>query len=321
MHGLARSLAVAAAALLALALAAPAAASPDAALLRAYQPVTIFDPAEEFRPTKVQAFVADSVLERFTGSSWVVVDSEPEPDTLPGPGTGVWRLNQEGCSPTLPIGGLACYGDAWRSGSGGDGVYGRVVRSADAIVLQYWFFYYANPYSYAYPASDFIWQAHEGDWEVVNVVLTADAEPVSVGYSQHCQGQRRDWASVQRHGTHPVVYVAAGSHANYFSAGVHPWNPVCIPPAAKLLFAQLGLPLPSDRAGSGDVAGPPESDGGVTPIHQFGSWADFPGFWGELQYLHAPVVGTVPFGTSPQGPGARRMWAEPVTAMAVWPEG
>jgi hypothetical protein len=296
-------------------------ASSDAELLRTYQPVTIFDPAEQFRPSKVQPFVADSVLERFTGTSWVVVDADPEPGTLPGPGTGVWRLNQEACSPTAAIGGLGCYVDGSSSGGGGDGVYGRAVRSADAIVLQYWFFYYDNTYSYTSPASDFIWQAHEGDWELVNVVLTGQGEPVSVGYSQHCLGQRRAWAAVPRLGTHPVVHVADGSHANYFSAGVHPWNPACIPLQAQLLFAQLGLPLPSDRTGAGEVAGPPEAAGGVTPIHAFGPWVDFPGFWGELQYLHAPVVGTVPFGTSPLGPAGRPIWDDPLAAMAAWPAG
>ncbi len=43
----------------ALALAAPAvaqAATPNAQLLRTYQPVTRFDPAERFRPTSIQSF-------------------------------------------------------------------------------------------------------------------------------------------------------------------------------------------------------------------------------------------------------------------------
>jgi hypothetical protein len=51
------------------------------------------------------------------------------------------------------------------------------------------------------------------------------------------------------------------------------------------------------------VAGPPAAGGGVTPIHRLGeeepSWLLFPGFWGELQYFHAPFVGTVVFW--PQG--------------------
>lgn len=321
-----RRAAVAAVALLALMLAGPAAAgTPDAQLLRTYQPVTVFDPHEPFRPSKVQPFVRDSVLERFDGTSWVVVDPDPEPGDLPGPGTGVWRLNQASCSPAAFLGGLACYASAAGRGSGGDAVYGRVVRSGGSTVLQYWYFYYDNTYSYEYPASDFIWQAHEGDWEVVNVVLGAAGEPSFVGYSQHCLGQRRAWQDVTRRGTHPVVHVALGSHANYFSAGEFPFDSRCVPLQAQALLAQLGLPLPSDRTGSGDVAGPPGGGGGVTPIHALdgveSGWVRFPGFWGELEYLHAPVVGTVPFGTAPVGPAYKPLWHDPLATMAAWPEG
>jgi hypothetical protein len=71
----------------------------DAQLLRTYQPVLVFHPAEQLRPTKVQSFVNDSELERFTGSSldqlpfdafWSVVDPDPDTSELPAPpGSGV----------------------------------------------------------------------------------------------------------------------------------------------------------------------------------------------------------------------------------------
>jgi hypothetical protein len=90
---------------------------------------------------------------------------------------------------------------------------GRVTHEDGRIVLQYWYFYYEDAYSYQYPPSNFIWQAHEGDREVVNVVLSDDEQPLFVGYSQHCLGQRRDWSDTPRFdGTHPIVLVALGSH-------------------------------------------------------------------------------------------------------------
>src|SRR5438093_6239807 len=155
--------------------AAPArSATPPSRLLATYQPLTQFDPLESFRPTKVQSFIADSDLERLVApGTWSVVDTDPEPGDLPGPGTGIWRLNQDSCTPASSIGGLACYAQAGNEGSGGSAVYGRVVHQDDKIVLQYWYFYYDDVYSYQYP-SNFIWQAHEGDWEVVNVVLSDD---------------------------------------------------------------------------------------------------------------------------------------------------
>jgi hypothetical protein len=305
------------------------AATPAPRLLAMYQPVTQFDPQEQFLPTSVQSFIADSDLEQLTATgTWTVVDSDPEPGDLPGPSTGVWRLNQDSCTPAAPVGGLSCYVPAWQEGHGAPAVYGRVVREDDRIVLQYWYFYYDDVYSYQYPASNFIWQAHEGDWEVVNVVLSSDQEPLSVGYSQHCLGQRRVWADTPRlDDTHPVVHVAVGSHANYFSAGVHPINLACVPPAALAILAQLHLPAPADFAfDGGPIEGSPGTGGEVAPIHQIGaddpSWVSFPGFWGELQYFHGPgAIGTVPFGTSPEGPAYHSVWTDPLGTLASWPIG
>src|SRR5207249_4921116 len=144
---------------------------------------------------------------------------------LGGPGSGTWRLNEDACTPAAPIGGLACYADAASTGGGGPAAYGRVVHEDDSVVLQYWYFYYDDVYSYTYPPSDLLWQAHEGDWENVDVVLSADGDPLFVGYSQHCLGQRRAWGDTPRiDDTHPVVHVAIGSHANYFTEGIHPIN-------------------------------------------------------------------------------------------------
>jgi hypothetical protein len=304
----------------------------DNQLLETYQPVTNLDPQERFRPASVQSFVADADLEREAGS-WAVVDPDPEPGELPGPGTGTWRLNQDSCVPTLPVGGLfSCYAPAGAEGDGASVVYGRVARPPGgippgAIVLQYWYFYYDNTYSYEYPPSDFIWQAHEGDWEVVNVVLSEDEQPQFVGYSQHCGGQRRAWASTPTLDTHPIVYVAAGSHANYFSAGSPSIDIRCLPDQAIAYLQRLGLPLPVDRSfDGGEVAGPREAGGTFTHIRTIEdghpSWVAFPGFWGELQYVHAPSpIGTVPFGTSPQGPAYHAVWKDPLVTMAGWPQG
>jgi hypothetical protein len=322
--------AVVVSAVLAVFLCAPAVAgawNTDRRLLEKYQPVTHLDPVEQFRPTKVRSFVADADLERFDAGSWTLVDPNPRPRELPGPGTGTWRLNQDSCSPTFPIGGLACYAAAASEGHGSSVVYGRVARPQGAIVLQYWYFYYDNTYSYAYPPSDFIWQAHEGDWEVVNVVLSEDDEPQYVGYSQHCRGQRRAWSTTPKLGNHPIVNVAAGSHANYLSAGVHPIQIACIPPPALAFFQASGLPLPVDRSyDGGEIAGPRAAGGIVTHVREIEdgnpSWVAFQGFWGELQYFHAPApIGTVVFGTSPSGPAYHAVWVDPLGTLAGWPLG
>lgn len=321
---------VTAALLCLLAAAGFARATPDPQLLRTYQPVTHFDPQEAFGPTAVQSFIGDSALEQSVGGQWVVVNGDPGPGGLPE--TGTFRLNQTACTPSASIGGLSCYRTSWDAWGGGSVVYGRVAHLADATVLQYWYFYYDDVYSYLYPPSDFIWQAHEGDWEVVNVVLSAAGQPVEAAYSQHCLGQRRAWATTPRwRDTHPVVYVALGSHANYFTSGTHQFNPACIPPQALFLLSQAGLPLPVDYAFTGGTtAGPPQSAAVVTTIHQADehsqAWLRFPGTWGEQQWFHAafyppPAGPTVPLGDSPVGPAYHDVWENPLATIAGWPPG
>ena len=311
------------------------AATPNPRLLATYEPVTQFDPLERFLPTKVQWFITDASLEQLTSGTWSVVKPNAVPGHLPRPGSGTWRLNEDACTPNAPLGGLACYAAAGNQGGGGPTVYGRVAHEDEKIILQYWFFYYDDVYSYTYPPSDFIWQAHEGDWENVNVVLTGDEQPLYVGYSQHCSGQRRAWTDTQRFdSTHPIVYVALGSHANYFTAGTHPINLACIPPPAQqfllAILQSLHLPPPVDYAYAGPIAGPPGSGGRVMPIKHIGddvpTWVRVPGYWGELQYVHAappppasPV--TVASGNSPVGPAFHAEWSDPLGTLATWPTG
>ena len=49
-------------------------------------------------------------------------------------------------------------------------------------------------------------------------------EPTAVGYSSHEGAERADWGDEKLElvdGTHPVVYPAAGSHANKFGAALY----------------------------------------------------------------------------------------------------
>src|SRR4051794_34631048 len=57
---------------------------------------------------------------------------------------------------------------------------------------------------------------------MVQVYLDANQQPVRATYAQHDGGERCDWVHVQRTETgQPIVYVAEGSHASYFSSGYH----------------------------------------------------------------------------------------------------
>ncbi len=100
--------------------------------------------------------------------------------------------------------------------------YGRVVVEEDAhknrwTILQYHYFYEFNDWRLAANGINH----HEGDWEMVAVYLKND-QPYAVLFSQHGAGNIEKWETVnkavdkfEKMTSHPIVYVALGSHANY----------------------------------------------------------------------------------------------------------
>src|SRR5262249_39088364 len=91
------------------------------------------------------------------------------------------------------------------------------------LALQYWMFYVYNDWN----------NLHEGDWEMIQLnfdaatpdaALAAGNHPYEVGYSQHTGGEKASWGDSKLQivdGTHPVVYPASGSHANFFSSALY----------------------------------------------------------------------------------------------------
>ena len=169
------------------------------------------------------------------------------------------------------------------------------------LALQYWFFYTFNDWN----------NLHEGDWETIQLVFEArDArealarEPVSIGYSQHEGAEGADWEDdklelVDRR--RPIVYPAAGSHANFFDAA--------------LFVGSSG----EQGVGCDDTRGPHlDLDPTVRtiPSDARGALADFPwiafeGRWGELQEA---------FFNGPTGPNQKRQWTEPIEWSEGWRE-
>ncbi len=100
--------------------------------------------------------------------------------------------------------------------------YGRVLHEVDKEnnkwdILQYHFFYAFNDWRLAANGMNH----HEGDWEMVAVYLKNNS-PYAVLFSQHGAGNIEKWETTTKvmdlqgnATTHPLVYVALGSHANY----------------------------------------------------------------------------------------------------------
>jgi hypothetical protein len=152
-------------------------------------------------------------------------------------------------------------------------IYARVVYGSEYTIVQYWFFYYLNDWR----------NVHEGDWELVQLhfpkrtvaeLLDEDVSPVFVACSQHQSGQRMSWSDMVEGGlvedNHPSVYVARGSHANYFLPGQF-WSGLDFDDtglsAWRVIDAeQLDIVLLSEI-----------EDADTTGLE----WLDFRGYWGE----------------------------------------
>ena len=166
------------------------------------------------------------------------------------------------------------------------------------LALQYWLFYAYNDWN----------NLHEGDWEMIQLVFPAadarealEREPTAVGFSQHEGAESADWGEDKLElvdGTHPVVYPAAGSHANFFEEALFVGSSAeqgvgCDDTSgAKVDLRPAVHTIPSD----------PEEAEAAFP------WIAFEGRWGELQRA---------FFNGPTGPNLKTQWTEPIR----WSEG
>jgi hypothetical protein len=97
--------------------------------------------------------------------------------------------------------------------------YYRTTRDRQYLCLQYWFFYGYNDWATAFGGMN----DHEGDWEGMYLFFRLDSSgrpqepPAYVTYVGHHSRLTKPWGhgDVTLDGTHPVAYVAAGSHATY----------------------------------------------------------------------------------------------------------
>lgn len=104
--------------------------------------------------------------------------------------------------------------------------YHRQVRDGRYLCLQYWFFYSYNDWARGYNGMN----DHEGDWEGMLLFFQLDGggrpqePPVYVTFVGHHSRLTKPWEhkDVERIGTHPVGYVAAGSHATYPERKLYP---------------------------------------------------------------------------------------------------
>jgi hypothetical protein len=187
-----------------------------------------------------------------------------------------------------------------REGKAPAATYAHIAREAGhpGFVLQYWFFWYFNQFN----------DLHEGDWEGMQLTFpnasgprqALEEGPDEIALFQHAGGEKASWESgkVEKEGTHPVVYPAAGSHATFYASAVY---------------------IQNGRKGSGvgcDNTTSPHRKIAVRPIQvptrpgpdsPF-RWLSYEGRWGQKEQS---------FNNGPTGPSTKRSWLEPF----AWMEG
>ena len=289
-----------------LAFAGPAVAGPEEDLAARYAPVVrLVDqpeecgPGEPYIPTDVDVLFGEpTVAFRGPWSRTDLVKIGPEAGDLAN------RYEYHLDYPGDPLD-AGCTYELWaRRLTAGTSptVYAHVATDPGypgKLALQYWFFY---------PFNDFN-NTHEGDWEMTQLVFdAADArealtkDPAEVGYSSHEGAERAAWGDEKLEivdGTHPVVYPAAGSHANKFTAALY---------LGSSADAGVGCDytLGPHREVKPVVKTIPSDS---TAAESAYPWIVFEGRWGELQKA---------FFNGPTGPNMKDQWTHPIEWSRDW---
>lgn len=247
-------------------------------LAEKYAPVLYFHSAEIFRPQSVEVMLNTARLRQHV-PYWFDVNVLNEigitdlinfqnPDYF----LDVW-YGTSGASDYKNYSAHRAYYEAVLSPeSGGPPVvaYAHVAQDEESglISIQYWLFYYYNDW----------FNKHEGDWELVEVILDVDENPLWVILSQHHGGTRRAWEYAQiEKDSHPVAYVAQGSHANYF------WADETYPNGMDIGSTRVEI---MDRTGKTSRVIPQVilvPDRGLA-ANSPQPWVEFPGKWGERAF-------------------------------------
>jgi hypothetical protein len=260
----------------------------ELSLAKEFAPVLYFEKGEEVYPVAIEYHIKNSNLNKSVDGENILVDPNPSAENLSkykNPDENYYLDNRKGSIDDNGI--IDDYTNEMKEL--GYTVYARVTPSGSNRVIQYWFFYAFNKGPL---------NTHEGDWEMVQLVIDSSSQPSYAVYSQHNGGQKAEWKDVEKDGNHIKVYVARGSHANYFR------------------YYQGKTGLANDAVGkNGKIISPDDYD--LVILGEKGNhisqqnWIDFAGRWGEFGSAEDELRGK----RGPYGPAYREngeMWNKPV---------
>jgi hypothetical protein len=257
----------------------------DQNFVNSYAPKLYFTADEKFYPTSVHYVITSSVLmKRISNSERLVIDNSPLPRSL-----GEYTDSDLYLDNKLKTFEEIVSDYSSKSDQLGYDVYVHIFEKDGFKIIQYWFLYVYN---------NGLLNEHQGDWEVIQIFINDKGNPSRAIYSQHINGENAKWEDVEKFDqTHPVVYVAQGSHANYFR------------PYQGKIVLEHGI------VGNDGLVIEPEDLNlvilGERNSHSTDqSWLDFTGRWGYWGTDEEVVIGMAgPLGPIDNQNGKR--WAQP----------
>ena len=282
------------------------AASPDAVaagasaekLAERYSPIVAFRRQEEpcgsgeaYRPTSVNLVLGNPAVALRDPSGKVVTEAPSAAD--------LWGLGENYYLdlPGDPIHPGCEYERDFRRWSAGTkpSVYAHIAADPghpEKLAIQYWLYYTFNDFT----------DKHESDWEMIQVDFdlptprrALNSDPYEVDAAQHAGGERSAWSDpkLEKRGTHPVIYAATGSHADYFGSALYLGRSAsegfgCDDTRDADAFVPMRTDLLPRRR-------PPRS----SPY----AWLAYDGRWGEQEKG---------LNNGPTGPATKGSWSRPI---------
>jgi hypothetical protein len=269
------------------------------AMLREEQDPPCETSAEQYEPTSVSTVLGNPSVELKRveeGGGEKTIERAPTAADIAGLGSN-FHLELPGD----PLGDTCVYARDFarlkREGKAPPTTYAHIARQVGhpGLVVQYWFFWYFNQFN----------DLHEGDWEGMQIAFEADSArqalaegPSEMILFQHAGGERADWedSKVQKEGTHPVVYPAAGSHATFYDSTVYVQNGS---KGSGVGCDNTSEPLRELRVHPVAIPTFPTTTGRFR-------WLTYFGHWGQEEKG---------FNNGPTGPLTKTQWLEPFTWM------
>jgi len=282
------------------------AASPDAVaagasaekLVERYSPIVAFRRQQEpcgsgeaYRPTSVNLVLGNPAVALRDPSGKVVTEAPSAAD--------LWGLGENYYLdlPGDPIHPGCEYEKDFRRWSAGTkpSVYAHIAADPghpEKLAIQYWLYYTFNDFT----------DKHESDWEMIQVDFdlptprrALNSDPYEVDAAQHAGGERSAWTDpkLEKRGTHPVIYAATGSHADYFRSALYLGRSAsegfgCDDTRDADAFVPMRTDLLPRRR-------PPRS----SPY----AWLAYDGRWGEQEKG---------LNNGPTGPATKGSWSRPI---------